>query len=286
MIKKTLTALLVVTVLIAVVGCGGGGGKKGRGYYYEWEALGLSSEKYSMVSPQQFSSSGVVNAGYVSSYIPPYTSISLYNNEPRTFTTIYTYYENDIELTSTPVESTFNIVTNGHFLDLDGNQYASMTSQHVTYAATKTGIQHITATWNGQVLNIPVRVYDYLALNLDQVFYIEGDVAYDFDANTWLSDINDPRVDIYIDKKYGGLYTPYGSFGVNDAISTILTVPVNGYTSTQYPPNYNHYGAVIVKTSEGKFVKTKIAVSGITSKAGSGCGMIVFTSNQDGTFEY
>lgn len=280
MIKKTLTALLVVTVLIAVVGCGGGGGKKGRGYYYEW-STSTSSEKYSMAAPQEISGAGVVLAGYTSSTIPPYASVSLLDGSAGAIAVIYTYYEDDVSKSSQAVSSFFSCDTsNGDFVTLDGTHHSTIESTSTMYYPQTKGIHTITATWSGQTLNIPIRVYEHLELNY---YSHRGKNAYDFDDGKWYDDATDPRVDLYVDKINGRVYTPYGSLTVSTPFSALTNPPLDGYNTTEREQFTAE--TLILKTSSGKLVKTYM-ISANPIHNNYGVRILTSVSNDSGSFNY
>ncbi len=237
--RKIIAILFVMSLIVAITGCGGsGGGNNGdnngspstrSGYYYMWSSNIVLTSAYA--KPLSIFNSSVVyaddNSGLMGSEIPPFASVfpSAGGGYQQSGTIlIFTYYNKVL------VKSTCTCDPNeGEIVDYDlGNGYIVP-----SFIAKKPGLFHATATYNGETIDIPVRIYHFGIIDLDHSD-LDGDGT---------ADIN-------------GLSALYGYQVINNGyLSLVSSAPTGEYTKNTSLPEFIYGKIYIVKTSSGKYCK-------------------------------
>jgi hypothetical protein len=256
--KKFVFMFLTLFLLLSVVGCGGGkpevnnpSDDKPTGYYYKW-GNGVSPLTYN--KPVRVNGSTVYAASlatYLGKTVPPFTALDDLYRQSGTLL-IYTYY-NDA-----PVNSAYSCDPNDGSIgeyDLSGDG----TNIAASFTAKKHGIFHITATYNGETLDIPIRIYRFSAVDLN-----------DFDLdNDGITDIKD-------------LTAVYGCQIVDSNTLPLVTNALPGDYSQTMLTKLEYTKIYIIKTSSGRFLKLLPTGTCGTNQYNS----MNLLSNTDGAFPY
>jgi hypothetical protein len=282
--KKLFILFLILILAVSVIGCGGGNKKDddpilpSSRYIYEWSPSAEVSES-SMLSASSFAASDFTASSYSSSIIPPYCALSITDGSAQMMSVITTYNEVTEIVEGDPVIYKNAVVSDFACNAADGS--LSVTSGESTvFSPIRLGLLSITATWNGNTLNIPVKIYHFTILNGS----LGPETAFDFDNMVASNDNLSPNTDLYFNSY--GFQTPYGSEIVSNTygmplISSILNAPAGAYSTTNAGnPNFP-YDTLIIKTSGGKYVKLIQ-----TSQGTQGRGLVFFVSDNAGVFEY
>lgn len=278
--KKIVFLVLIAILVLSLVGCGGGNKdiRPTSRYIYEWSSSGVSES--SMLS---FAAADFTASDYSSSTIPPYCALSITDGSAQMRSVITTYNE-VTETFETEEGIKQGVIKNAVVSDFacnaaDGS--LSVTSGESTvFSPIRLGLLSITAAWNGNSLNIPVKIYHFTILNGS----LGPETAFDFDNMVASNDNLSPNTDLYFNSY--GFQTPYGSEIVSNTygmplISSILNAPAGAYSTTNAGnPNFP-YDTLIIKTSGGKYVKLVQCWQG-----SSGRGLVFFVSDNAGVFEY
>jgi hypothetical protein len=239
---KKLYVLLFIGVII-FTGCGGGGNHSGTGYQYKW-SNGITTLTYTKAA---FNS--VVYAdgpGYIGSEIPPFSGVDDGGRMGSTLL-IFTYYNGD-EVKSVCTS------TDGQVADYDLGGHTAP-----SFIANSQGLFNITATYNGETINIPVRIYHFGGIDLDFA---------DLDG--------DGNNDIF---NFSALY---GYQVINNAaLSLVSSAPVGEYVQTPLP-DFTYGKIYVIKTSSGKYCK----VYPTGAAGGNNYNSMNFLSDVNGNFDY
>jgi hypothetical protein len=259
--KKIVTILFAMSlVIIIITGCGGGGGSSNddpstkSGYYYMWSNNILTSTPSAYVKPLIFNS--VVYAEeptkYLGSETPPFSSLDDGGRVNGTLL-LFTYYN------GAQVRSTCTCDPNeGEIVDYDLNGDGSYTVP--SFAGKKEGLFSVTAVYNGEILNIPVRIYHFGIIDLDHID-LDGD---------GINDIQD-------------LCVIYGYQVINNgSLSLVSSAPTGEYTQNASLPEFIYGKIYIIKTSSGKYCK--VYPTGYCGE--NDYNSINFLSDNNGNFDY
>lgn len=267
--KKTLFLVLILVLTVSVWGCGGSNKppQKGSGYTYKWSP-GVSSAS---VEALNFGTMSEGEEGedppppvYSGSVVPPFACVRYGTNETVMGVVLSTYYD------GTPVESDYACDP------ANGSMGKTGTGEEY-FKPAKTGILPITATYNGEVLTIPVHAYPA---------YTCGLVYFDFDTMTVHPDGSDPGVDVLFNNanfksRYGYQALPYAT-----VISEVTSVPggeykILGFDQDYWAAYFDNVDRSIIKTSENKYVKLCFLSTGPL-----GATFCFLISDNAGVFEY
>lgn len=254
--------IMLILVIVLVAGCSGSSSKtKAKRYVYKWEDGATSGASLSALS---------VSKTMYGPEVPPLAAISRSDTVQRA-PDIYVYEQTE--------SGVLTAVTAEWACDADVGGFGESYSAHrVSFYAAKIGLQNVTATINDTILTIPIHVYPFVALHINEE--LGSEIAYDFDNNTWSNDITE-NIDIYIDSKTGNIYFPYG-FQRTHNMSALSTAPSAGYGEGYI----DKVGAYVLKTSEGKYAKIDIALTASQTGYGDGVGFSFLVSDSEGQFEY
>ncbi len=227
---------------------------KGK-YVYRW-----SSGAGSALSVK--AAEDVYTAGYSGSSIPPYGSIMVDENTTQGVAALETYWEEEGVLT--PVISDYTCD------EADGS-FTINAGEITVFLPKRVGICIVTATWNGNTLQIPILVYR--AINLDR----PNKKGFSFDTLTY----NESGGDFYLPST--GLYTrftcPFGyQILTGTYISNVTSAPSGDYVIGNADLEAGQ--VLIVKTFDGKYAKVSLI------SVGFGVTLTVFVSDENGNFEY
>jgi hypothetical protein len=263
--KKIIAILFVMSLIAAIPGCGGGGGNNDKndddngspstrtGYYYMWSSNIVSTSAYA--KPLSIFNS-VVYADeptkYLGSETPPFSSLDDGGRVSGTLL-LFTYYN------GAQVRSTCTCDPNvGEIVDYALNGDGSYTVP--SFAGKKEGLFSVTAVYNGEILNIPVRIYHFGIIDLDHID-LDGD---------GINDIQD-------------LCVIYGYQVINNGyLSLISSAPTGEYTQNTSLTEFIYGKIYIIKTSSGKYCK--VYPTGYCGE--NDYNSINFLSDNSGNFDY
>lgn len=269
--KKNIALLLVLSLIITVVGCSGGSDKKTDKpvipqkprYYYKW-SNGITSAPVVRLKQQPILNKFTAYAEegettYIGSEIPPFSSLDDGNRVCGTLL-IFTYYNNVLVNSTCTCDPEDGEITE---YDLSGTGDLFVPS----FVAKRTGKFTVTATYNGETLTIPVRVYRF------------GNMSRDYDGDG-IRDINNLNI-------------PNGYHVIeNDYLSLVTSAPTGTYVDTPLPYSTDPMDVCgriyVIKTSGGKYAK--VWPTGGCSAVDNGhiidYNCVYYVSDGNGDFEY
>jgi hypothetical protein len=250
--KKFILISAIMILIITIAGCGGSTKSSHQsGYYYKWSTSASASayaKPFSIFDSVVYAEGET--PGLIGSAVPPYGCIK--DGIPWGCPALYTYYNDAL------VESNYTYdITAGTVTKTGVNDCTTI------FAPTKAGIIHLTASYNGGTLDIPIRIYYYFSIDLYQQKDFDGDGIADMD---------------YI---VGGINTTGYQILDEEYLSNISSAPINGYSTTEL--HYFESSRIyIIKTSgEKKYAKLLLSYEG-----SGGYGFYYLISDINGNFEY
>jgi hypothetical protein len=243
--KKIISILFVMSLIVTIAGCGGGkgsgntGNPSRSGYYYKW-SNGFLASAYVKPSSMIFGSVAYADdptptptpiepPQYIGSEIPPFSSIDDHNPpQPSGTLLILTYYN------GAQVKSSCNYnSSDGSIVDYDLGGNGNPNDMVPSFVPKKQGLFHVTATYNGEAIDIPVRVYHFIPISLNGSD-LDGDGKYDIQNQIAL----------------------YGYQVINNGyLSLVASAPPGDYTTNASLPAFTYEKIFVIKTSSGKYMK-------------------------------
>lgn len=268
--KKNIAFLLVLSIVVTILGCSSGnnrnnnGNTNSKGYYYKW-SNGILTTSHAKTLSNFRSSIAYAEDGedgettYISSEIPPFSSLDDGGRVCGTLL-IFTYY-NDTLVNST---CTCN-PDDGEIIEYDLSGTGDLFVP--SFVAKRTGKFTVTATYNGETLTIPVRVYRFGNMSRD----------YDGDGIGDINNLNIPNGYQVIENKY---------------LSLVTSAPTGMYVDTPLPYSTDPMDVCgriyVIKTSSGKYAK--VLPTGSCSAVDNGhiidYNCLYWVSDENGDFEY
>jgi hypothetical protein len=264
--KKNIASLLILLLLNIAVGCSSGGSSKrpdetSNKYYYKW-TNGISSISASAYTKSSSIFNSLIvyadNEGetnemtYLGPEIPPFASLDD-GNRMCGFLLILTYYGNVLVNSTCTCNPDDGEITE---YDLSGTGNLFVPS----FIAKKQGVFNITATYNNETLNIPVRIYHFGTINLPEM---------DLD--------DDGILDIENFKANYGYQVISNSY-----LSLISSAPAGDYLENTPLTQFIYNKIYIIKTSSNKYCK--IWPTGYCGENAYNC--VDCLSDVNGNFDY
>lgn len=265
--KKNIAFLLVLSIVVTILGCSSGnnrnnnGNTNSKGYYYKWSNGILTTSHAKTLSNLRSSIAYAedVETTYIGSEIPPFSSLDDGGRVCGTLL-IFTYYNNVLVNSTCTCDPEDGEITE---YDLSGTGDLFVPS----FVAKRTGMFTVTATYNGETLTIPVRVYRFGNMSRD----------YDGDGIRDINNLNIPNGYQVIENKY---------------LSLVASAPTGTYVDTPLPYStdpMNVCGRIyVIRTSSGKYAK--VLPTGGCSAIDNGhiidYNCVYWMSDENGEFEY
>lgn len=270
--KKNIAFLLVLSIVVTILGCSSGnnrnnnGNTNSKGYYYKW-SNGITSAPVVRLKQQPILNKFTAYAEdveegettYIGSEIPPFSSLDDGGRVCGTLL-IFTYYNDTLVNSTCTCDPEDGEITE---YDLSGTGDLFVPS----FVAKRTGKFTITATYNGETLTIPVRVYRFGNMSRD----------YDGDGIRDINNLNIPNGYQVIENKY---------------LSLVTSAPTGTYVDTPLPYSTDHMAVCgriyVIRTSSGKYAK--VLPTGGCSAVDNGhiidYNCLYWVSDENGDFEY
>jgi hypothetical protein len=259
--KKNFIFVLILLIIFVFTGCNSGGGNNSpnsgnsprSGYYYMWSNNSPASaytKPLPVFNSVVYAEEPTEPTKYLGSEIPPFASVDDANRMCG-FLLIFTYYN------GTEVKSICAVDPNdGEISEYDLNNGYMIPS----FIAKRQGIFHVTATYNNEILDIPVRIYHFGYTNLNRM---------DFDKDG----INDIQ----------NFTALYGCRIIdNEYLSLVSSAPEGEYSSNTPLSGFVFGKIYIIKTSSGRYCKFwPTGYAGENSYTG-----VDFLSDENGNFAY
>lgn len=247
---------IILAGLILITGCSGGGSGRRTGYTYKWSNGETKLAKTLSVSPQlnfiAYADEDDGGPTFLGPEIPPFTSVDD-GNRVCGYMLIQTYYNgSEVQSVCTCDPSDGEITE----YDLSGR------GDYIVpwFIPKHQGVLHVTATYNNETLDIPVRVYHFGYTNLNRM---------DFDKDG-INDIQD-------------FTALYGCRIIdNEYLSLVSSAPEGEYSSNTPLSGFVFGKIYIIKTSSGRYCKFwPTGYAGENSYTG-----VDFLSDENGNFAY